>query len=349
MVIWRRALALASVALLLTSSGVLAQPKDAPKDQGRKLTNDEKKDLTAISTMLSGMTAGQAAPNDLSLAWLGSDLLKAQGNKEYVPFTVTIDPSKLSSNKVSFYWRVVSTGAPAAEPSAKKDDKDKAPQYAFENLHALNVPGGQSGPMRISRSFVVGAGTYDVYIVAKEPDPKKKSDPPAKTSIIKQSITVPDLWNGELSTSSVILAERIDPLAAPLTPAQQEERPYALGNMEILPASSSKFSKKNELSVFLLIYNAKVDTATSAPDVTVEYNFYAVQNGAEKFFNKTNPQSLNAQTLPPGFDPAAGMTNGQTVPLASFPEGDYRLEIKITDKLATKSMTRDVKFSVAGS
>jgi hypothetical protein len=119
--------------------------------------------------------------------------------------------------------------------------------------------------------------------------------------------------------------------------------------MEILPSANTKLSKKNELSVFLLIYNAKVDTATSAPDVTVEYNFYAVQNGAEKFFNKTNPQSLNAQTLPAGFDPAAGMTNGQTVPLASFPEGDYRLEIKITDKLATKSLTRDVKFSVAGS
>ncbi len=351
MVNWRPALALASVALLLTSSGVVAQPKDAPKEQGRKLTNDEKKDLTAISTMLSGMTAGQAAPNDLSLTWLGNDLLKAQGNKEYVPFTVTIDPSKLSSNKLSFYWRVVSTDAPAADPNAKKDDKDKdkAPQYAFENLHALNLQSGQTGPMRISRSFVVGAGNYDVFIVAKEPDPKKKSDPPAKTSIIKQSITVPDLWNGELSTSSVILAERIDPLAAPLTPAQQEERPYALGNMEILPSASTKLSKKNELSVFLLIYNAKLDTATSAPDVTVEYNFYTVQNGAEKFFNKTNPQALNAQTLPAGFDPAAGMTNGQTVPLASFPEGDYRLEIKITDKLATKSLTRDVKFSVAGS
>ena len=83
--------------------------------------------------------------------------------------------------------------------------------------------------------------------------------------------------------------------------------------------------------------------------MTVEYNFYNTQNGAEKFFNKTNPQSLNAQTLPPGFDPAAGMTNGQTIPLASFPEGDYRLEIKITDKLATKSVTRDVKFSVSAS
>ena len=340
----RRALALASAALLLVSSAVFAQGKE---QQTRKLSNDEKKELTAISTMLSGMTAGQAAPNDLGLSWVGSDLLKAQGNKQYVPFSVTVDPSKLTSGKVSFYWRVVSKDAPAIDPGAKKDDKNKQPTYAFENLHALSVPSGQSGPMRISRSFVVGAGNYDVFVVAKEPDPKKKGEV-AKTGMIKQSITVPDLWNGELNTSSVILATAIDPLPAPLTMAQQEERPYALGNVEIQPAATSKLAKKSELSVFLLIYNAKINES-NAPDVTVEYSFYAIQNGAEKFFNKTNPQALNAQTLPPGFDPAAGMTNGQTVPLASFPEGDYRLEIKITDKLATKSLTREMKFSVSGS
>jgi len=339
MVIRRRDLALASVALLLTASSLLAQPK---QEQTRKLSNDEKKEQTAISTMLS---AGQTPANDLSLTWAGSDLLKAQGNKEYVPFTITLDPSKLSGKRVSLYWRVVSKDAPAPDPKAKKDDK--APQYAFENLHTVDLPSAP-GPVRLSRSFVVGPGSYDVYVVAKEPDPKKKSDPPAKTGMMKQELTVPDLWNGELTTSSVIVAERIDPLPAPLTPAQQEERPYALGNMEIVPAPGAKLSKKGELSVFLLIYNAKINEANS-PDVTVEYNFYNTQNGTEKFFNKTNPQSLNAQTLPPGFDPAAGMTNGQTIPLASFPEGDYRLEIKITDKLATKSVTRDVKFSVSAS
>ena len=34
------------------------------------------------------------------------------------------------------------------------------------------------------------------------------------------------------------------------------------------------------------------------------------------------------------------------MPLASFPEGEYRLEIKVTDKLAEKNVTRDVNFTV---
>ena len=195
----------------------------------------------------------------------------------------------------------------------------------------------------------MAAGTYDVIVVVKEPTPQKqqRNAPPLKTSVLRQSVEVPDLWNGELNTSTVFLAQRIDPLPAPLTPQQQVERPYALGTMEIVPVADTKFTKKSELSTLVLIYNVKTD-GTNKPDVTVEYNFYTKQGSGEKFFNKTNPQSLNAQTLPPQFDFAAGhqLQSGQAVPLASFPEGDYRLEIKITDKLAAKSVTRNVNFTV---
>jgi len=92
------------------------------------------------------------------------------------------------------------------------------------------------------------------------------------------------------------------------------------------------------------------DVLSYKPDVTVEYNFYQKPAGApEKFFNKTNPQALNAQTLPPNFDLAAGhqLQSGQAVPLASFPEGDYRLEIKVTDKIANKTLTREINFTVS--
>ena len=100
--------------------------------------------------------------------------------------------------------------------------------------------------MRISRSFTVAAGDYDVFVVVKEPTPEKapKNAPPPKVSVIKQTVDVPDLWNGELNTSSVIVAERIDPLPAPLTPQQQAERPYALGTMEIVPGARARSSPR---------------------------------------------------------------------------------------------------------
>jgi hypothetical protein len=118
--------------------------------------------------------------------------------------------------------------------------------------------------------------------------------------------------------------------------------------MEIVPALDSKFTTKSELSIFMLIYNPKTDPMNK-PDVTVEYNFYQKPAGAaEKFFNKTSPQLLNGTTLPAAFDMSLGhqLQTGQAVPLASFPAGDYRLEIKVTDKLGTKTVTRDVNFTV---
>jgi len=345
------------VSIVLASSiGLFAQNKD-----DKKRDDQQKKEIQNIVKIVDDAAAGQPALNDLSLAWLREDVLKAQGNKEYVPFTVSIDPSKVSGGTLAFYWRVVSKStAPVPEAAAgKKDDKkdkdkdkNKKVDYAYEDITFVPVAAAQN-PLRISRSFTVPAGLYEVYLVAKEPTPEKapKNAPAPKVSLVKQTVTVPDFWNGDLATSSVIVAQRIDPLPAPLTPQQQADRPYALGSMEIVPTFETKFTKKAELSTFMLIYNPKVD-ASNKPDVSVEYNFYQKPAGQpEKFFNKTNPQNLNAQTLPPQFDLAAGhqLQSGQAVPLASFPEGDYRLEIKITDKLANKTLTRELNFTVSPS
>ncbi len=346
----RGVVALSVAATVLFSAGLFAQ-KDKKQDEAQK------KEIQAVIKIVDDVAAGQPAPNDVSLTWVREDFLKAQGNKEYCPFIVTVDPSKVTGGNVAIYWRVVSKGGAAATAPAatdKKDDKkdkDKKGKndYAYEDVSFQPVTAGQTS-MRLARSFTVTAGTYDVFVVVKEPASNQKNAPAPKMSVIKQTVTVPDFWNGELNSSTVIVAQRIDPLPTPLTPTQQADRPYALGAMEIVPAIDTRLTKKTELSTFMLIYNPKTDN-TNKPDVTVEYNFYQKQAGSEKFFNKTNPQNLNATTLPPQFDLAAGhqLQTGQAVPLATFPEGDYRLEIKVTDKIANKSLTRDLNFSVSAS
>jgi len=357
----RQSIVTVSAFALAASVSVVAQQKDKKQDEAQK------REIQSVVKVVDDAAAGQPGPNDFSIAWVREDMLKAQGNKEYVPFTVSIDPSKVTGGNVAMYWRVVAKGdapvATAGQPAdkdKKKDDKKdkKGSNYAYEDITFVPVSG--QAPFRISRSFTVGGGAYDVFVVVKEPTPEKapKNAPAPKMSVLKQTVNVPDFWNGELNTSSVIIAQRIDPLPAPLTPQQQADRPYALGTMEIVPAFDTNFTKKSELSTFMLIYNPKTDSANK-PDITVEYNFCQAAAGnepkagepcksGEKFFNKTNPQNLNAQTLPPQFDLAAGhqLQSGQAVPLASFPEGKYRLEIKVTDKIANKTLSRDVNFSV---
>ena len=347
----RGAIALGSAGALIFSATLLAQQTEKQREELLK------KETETVIKFVDGLAASASVPNDLSLTWVRDDLLKAEGNKQYVPYNVVIDPSKVTGGNVAIYCRVASKAATTPEPPApagKKDDKKdknkKNPEWQYEEISLVEVPSGQSGPMRISRSFTVASGSYDVFVVVKEPTPKQKNAPAPKISVIKQAMNVPDLWNDELNTSSVIVFQRIDNLPAPLTPQEMVSRPYSFGAMEIIPALDTKFTKKSELSTFMLIYNAKTDSANK-PDVSIEYSFYAKEAGGEKFYNKTNPQNLNAGTLPPQFDFAAGheLQSAQAVPLASFPEGEYRLEIKVTDKLSNKSLTRDVNFTVSGS
>ncbi len=350
MVVNRRGLALSVAAVLVLSAALGAQKND------KKQSDAQKKETLEVIKIADAAMAGQPMTDDLGLTWVHQDYLKATNSKEYIPFTLTFDTSKVTPGATfALYWRVVAKDGGATAtltlPGKKDDKKDKnkpAGKYAYEDINFIPATAGMG---RLSRSFTVPAGTYDVYVVMKEPTASQKNAPAPKVATIKQTVTVPDFWAPDLTTSSVIVASKIEPLNAPLSPAEQVERPYALGAMEIVPALDTKFTTKGELSVFMLIYNPQTDEMHK-PDVTVEYNFYQKPAGAaEKFFNKTSPQELNAKTLPPAFDMSLGhqLQTGQAVPLTSFPPGDYRLEIKVTDKLAMKTISRDVNFTVTAS
>ena len=129
----------------------------------------------------------------------------------------------------------------------------------------------------------------------------------------------------------------------------RERRPFVFGNQELLPAPDMEFKKSDELSIFFQVYNAGLD-ATGKPNLTLEYEFHKIEGTGEKFFNKTNPQVVNAANLPPQFDPAKfPVPGGITVPLGSFAEGSYRLNVKITDKASGKpALSQDIKFTVKG-
>lgn len=335
--VMRRVVVVGAVAVMLSATLVAQQPR---------YNSAQSREIQGIAKVLEGVAEGQPAPDDLSIVWMRADLLKATDQLQYVPFTVTIDASKLSGRDLSVYWRVVATPVEAA---AEAQAPAKPGGYAYEYLTSTTLPSGTSGVVPLSRSFTVGPGSYDVYVVVKEPTSNQRNAPAPKMSVLKQDFTVPDLWTSELTTSSVIFAERVEPLPAPLTPQQQIERPYALGTRELVPSFDMSFAKSDEITMFLLVYNPSADSANK-PDVTVEYNFYAKEGESEKFFNRTNPQALNASTLDPAFNLSMGhqLPSGQTIPAAVFPPGTYRLEVKVTDKLGSQSVTRDVNFTVAG-
>lgn len=288
----------------------------------------------------------QPAP-EIPLTWR-ADFLKAQQGLIFVPFTVSLEPGKLTSS-VAAYLRIApkgATGLPAAAAG------QKAAAYPFEDVYFTELrPGGPGQPVRLTRAFAVAPGSYDVYVALRErPSGSTAADAPVKVALMKQELTVPDYHGEELQTSSVLVADKIEPLSAPVSPEAMKERPYVLGDSEVTPAIDMKFKKTEELQLVFQIYGAKYGS-DKKPDVSIDYVFFQKEAAGEKPFNRTPTQTLSDKTLPPNFDPEMGhqLMTGQGVPLQSFPEGDYRLEIKITDNKAQKSVTRDVLFTVVAA
>ena len=339
------------------------QKPDAAVAAQQQAQNQE---IQTVYHMADAAMGGQT-PTDFPIQ-LQTDFLKAQSGRVWVPMTLTLDPAKTTAGPLSLYLRVTPRGMPAPAANAapapapdpkndkdkKKNDKDKkdakgapppaaAPQYPYEDVALLELkPPAPGQPLRIQRGIGVPPGAYDLYIVMHE------RAPGGKASVLKQALDVPNYGSAELTTSSIILAERVDTLPAPIATDQQSEHPYAFGQTEIVISPEKKFKKSQELIVLFQIYNPNL-TADKKFSLEATYTFYKQEAGAEKRFNSTEPQQFTNDTMGPNFDPTGATSSiqaGQGIPLQSFPEGNYRLEVKITDKQSTKVLTQNVNFTV---
>lgn len=324
------------VAVLLSVSVAFAQ-QTAKKDT-KKRSKQEQAEIEQVVKLVDGVMAGQPAPTDITMT-LDPYFMKSAETRTFVPFVLHVTGAP-SADEI-MYIRVV-------DPANLPDPKAKKVEYPWDDIHF--VPGAQLASGTLDRVFMAKAGTYDVYVAMKERLPEKAPKTQvAKMGVLKTQVVVPDFYNGELNTSTILVADNVNMLTAPINPDEARERPFVFGTQELRPAPDMKFKKSEELSLFFQVYNAGLDQG-GKPDLTMEYEFHRTENGAEKFFNKTNPQTVNASNLPPQFDPAKfPVPGGISVPLSSFGEGEYRLAIKITDKAAGKTLNRDVKFTVAGS
>jgi hypothetical protein len=347
----RRVIALAIAAAFATvASTAFAEQRGDQKNQPKR-SKQEQQEIEQLVKLVDGVMAGQPAPSDIQMS-LTPYFLKSQEQRTFVPFV--LDVTGAPAADAALYVRVVNPQqATAADPNAKADPKAKPDpkaqkvEYPWDDIHFLSGQQVTANEGEIYRVFMAPPGTYDVYVAMKERLPERApKDKVAKVGVLKTQVTVPDFWSGELTTSSIIVADKVNVLTALPSPEEARERPFVFGAQELIPASDMAFAKDEQLATFFQVYNAALDEA-GKPNLVLEYNFHRTEGGAEKFFNKTAPQAVNASMLPPTFDPAKfPVPGGIEVPLKSFPEGEYRLEIKVTDKVNGKVVTRDVNFTV---
>jgi len=354
-------LGLSVVVLGTTSSVLLAQRGDGARGntpgvnqkEEEKRSKNQQEDIKVITQLVTAATAAQPVSptstatdeqqGDVKITWDSNHFIKGVGGVTYTPFTVVVDRAALASSNAVVYIRAVAKNpsAPAAPAEGNRQQgRATVPMYAWDDWNFVSLKED-----RVSRAMMLAGGEYDLFVVVKDQFTGDKKQV-AKAGMLRHKLVVPDFSKTDLTTSSVLIGQ-IDQLPSALPENQKRENPYTFGVLKITPNIAGKFPKSGELALIFWIYGAGTDATTRRPNLTVEYNFYQKNaDGTEKYFNKTAPQELNATTLPPELDVTAGLPGSMAVPMMSFPVADYRLEIKVSDKVASKTVTHSFNFTV---
>ena len=152
--------------------------------------------------------------------------------------------------------------APAAPPADAEEERQGqeegreaarrvAGAYPFEDVSFLDLkPITRSAAAHHARR---GRAGRQLRSLRRDARACRGRRPTPKAAVLKQPLDVPNYSTGEFTTSSVLLAERVEQLSAPVTPDQQSERPYAFGQQEVIVSPEHKFKKDQELIVLFQI------------------------------------------------------------------------------------------------
>jgi hypothetical protein len=312
------------------------QAQQAPPPAPAAQPSSEQQDLTTLSQLVDGVSSGQQSPpGDVRVSWISNHFIRSQGETVYIPFTIEVDRAQLPNPSTAFYVRVMAK-VPAG--TSVIPIPGVRPAHPWDTIHPVEIPADG----RVSRAIALPPGAYDAYVAVKE------RAPAGKIGLVKHELTVPALSGPDLTTSSVILARSVEQLKEALPAEKQQDNPYVFGVLRLMPALDGVFAQSGEMQVLFWIYNAS--HTAGKPDAVVDFSFHQRQpDGSFKYFNKTLPQELNQKTLPPDFDMTQGhqLLGSIRIQLKSFMPGDYRLDIKVTDKPGGKSVDRTTEFKVS--
>lgn len=325
--------------------------------QGSRRTQERidealRRESEALVEIADAAVGGRPVPADFVLVWR-NDFFKAKPGT-FVPFTLSFTPPALASRLALLYIRV-------ERRASARNRADRS--FAYETIFPVRIEAGEGQPVSVTRGFAVPPGRYRIVLVLRESG-DDSSDRPRKAGVLIQDLDVPDFWTGELATSTVMLATRVERLSAPVPADELDEDPYAVGSNRIHVTADRAFSRNQELIVAFLIYNVSVGPDKHF-DIQVDYHLYKKEAGqgerggldhpparpGERYVTRTNPQRFNPSMMGAQFDPSAGtpVLAGQGILLSEFSPGEYRLGITVTDLLSRTTLARDVAFTVTGS
>jgi GWxTD domain-containing protein len=149
---------------------------------------------------------------------------------------------------------------------------------------------------------------------------------------ITEALTVPRYPEGQLTSSSLIIADLIEPIPA----RQIGMATFALGDLKVRPSVGQEFRPGDDLNYWLQVYNMEVDEEGFKPSATIETLILRDGLQIQKIVENTEELSGAARQ----------MTLKKTIMLDGFEPGEYSLQVRIIDNISGNVTTQTGRFVV---
>jgi hypothetical protein len=175
------------------------------------------------------------------------------------------------------------------------------------------------------KALPLAPGIYKVEVVVRDVNS-------GATGIKKVGFEVPKYDPKQLSTSTLVLAAKLEKVTNPSTDSQQ----FTIGQTKVIPNLSGIYHRGQPVGLYMQVYNVETDQTTLRPSVDVQY--VLLQGGKEIGKMSEDWQGLadNGQRLT-----LAKLIN--TNPLAP---GQYKLEVRIHDRVSGQSLMQSGDFTI---
>jgi GWxTD domain-containing protein len=200
----------------------------------------------------------------------------------------------------------------------------------FEDAVVLDVP--ESDFQRyVDRKSVyqkvvpLRPGRYKLTVVLKD-------DLSGHMGSLELGIQVPRFVEEQLASSSLILADLIQPLPT----AQVGSGPFVIGGTKVRPSVNQQFTRDQNLGIYMQVYNLAVDPQTHRPSADIQYEI--IKDG-KPVLSQTEQAAKLANA-------SQQVTLQKTMPLKALQPGKYSVQIKVTDNIKTQSVSRSASFEL---
>jgi len=168
-------------------------------------------------------------------------------------------------------------------------------------------------------------GRYKLTLVLKD-------DINGHMGSMELGIVVPRFEEDKLASSSLILADLIQPLPT----NQVGSGPFVIGGTKVRPSVKQSFTHDQKLGIYMQIYNLGLDTTTHKPSVDVQYEI--LKDGKAILDQPEDVASLKSASQQ--------FTIQKTLPLGSLAPGKYTVQIKVTDNIKKQSVSPSASFEI---